>query len=119
MAAGCLEGASDRARITPTGPDGSGLRLLVNDVTLLITQSYPAQVVARVAGTLSDSCSVVDAIEQARDGQTVRVTITVRRTGEVCAQVTRPVDLDVRLEGAFTSGQYVVLVNGVERRFSI
>jgi archaellum component FlaG (FlaF/FlaG flagellin family) len=118
-AAGCYDGNGGPTAPSPRTAAPAAGTLPVEDVTVLIAESYPAQVVLRVRGTLADLCTEVDQITQKRDGATVSVTITVKRTGDVCAQQIRSTDLNVKLDGGFTSGQYVVTVNGVERRFTI
>jgi len=121
VAAGCVGGGTPEQPAAPTAPDiaARASLLQVDEVVLLIAESYPAQVVARVIGSVPDSCSAVDTVRQTREGARVRVTITTRRTAAGCGQAPQPMDLNVRIDGGFTSGEYIVLVNGVERRFSI
>ena len=108
-------GGSDTGTERPVA-DG---QLRVTEVEVLVALSYPARVTARVAGVLPDACTNIRAVSQSREGRAVTVTITTTRTGQLCAEVLRPVTRDVPLEGAFESGEYLLRVNGLERRFVI
>jgi inhibitor of cysteine peptidase len=93
--------------------------LQVESVDLRVLESFPAQVTAVVHGVLPDACRSVDEVQQQRDGGAIELTITVRRSSEVCVQALQPVEQSVRLTGTFPPGDYVLRVNGLERRFSI
>jgi inhibitor of cysteine peptidase len=95
-------------------------RLTVEDVQVRIMESFPVQVSAAVTGYLRDGCEALGATTQSRSGNVITVSIaTERETGKQCIQIISPVAQDVRLEGAFTSGTYVLRVNGVERTFRV
>jgi hypothetical protein len=91
--------------------------LPVASIDLLILESFPVQVTARVRGHLPDGCTSIADVVQTRTGSTVEVTITTVRSGEVCIQLVTPVTRNVRLEGAFPPGDYVLRVNGLEKPF--
>ena len=109
----------------PAAPSDSNLRtddslpLHVEDAVLQIATSYPAQVTVQVKGSLPDPCSSVGTVTQRREGNKVIVNIPVRRGNGICAQMIQPTAVTVRLDGGFESGNYVVIVNGVERPFKI
>ena len=122
VAVGC--GSSPAAPSpTPRNDDGGGTptasRLTVTNVEVLIAESYPVRVVLRVDGEVPNACTEIDQVAQARSGNQITVTITTKRTAEVCAQVIRSILRDVLREGPFEAGAYVVRVNGVERRFTV
>ena len=95
-------------------------RLTVEDVQIRIMESFPVQVSAAVTGYLRDGCESLGATTQSRSGSTITVTIaTEREAGKQCIQIISPVAQDVRLEGGFTTGTYVLRVNGVERTFRV
>lgn len=93
--------------------------LQVERVQVRVAESLPPQVTAEFRGILPDGCSSLGAISQERQGNTIVVTVTTLRSGEVCTQVIQIVDQQVRLQGDFPSGSYVVRVNGMEARFTI
>jgi hypothetical protein len=109
----------------PASPGDTNLRtdegtlLHVDDATVLIATSFPAQVSVQVKGSLPDPCSAVGTVTQRREGNKVIVSIPVRRGTGVCAQVIQATTVSVRLEGSFESGSYIVVINGVERPFKI
>ena len=97
-------------------------RLTVSSVEVLVVPTTPVQVSASVKGYLRDGCEVLGATTQSRSGSTITVTIATdwdNRTERVCLQVISPVQQEVPLEGTFTSGTYVLRVNGVETTFRI
>ena len=96
-------------------------RLTVESVEVRILESFPVQVSASVSGYLRDGCETLGATTQSRSGNTITVTIATDRdtSDRACIQVISRVQQDVRLEGAFPSGTYVLRVNGVERTFRV
>jgi len=95
-------------------------RLTVESVQVRIMESFPVQVSAQVKGYLRDGCESLAGTTQSRTGNTVSVTIaTARETGRACIQVLAPVEENVRLDGAFAAGIYVVRVNGIEHTFRV
>lgn len=101
---------------TTPGIDLAAIR--VDDITVLVLESYPAQVHLRVQATLADTCLAIEAIAQARTGNDVVVTITTA-AGSGCTGSPRALSIDVRLDGGFPSGSYRAIVNGVHRSFTI
>ena len=97
-------------------------RLEVESVEVSVQESFPVQVTAAVKGHLRDSCELLGETSQTRSGSTITVTITTTRDNErerPCLDVVTPVEQQVRLEGVFPAGTYVVRVNGVERTFRV
>jgi hypothetical protein len=105
-----------------TGADQTAPGLMtVSKVDVLILESFPPQIIAKVEGWLPDGCSEVGDITQQRDGFTIDVTITIRRlsTG-ACIAIAPQVSRNIRLNGSFAeSGAYTVRVNGVEKPFTL
>jgi inhibitor of cysteine peptidase len=103
----------------PAGPVESGL-LQVGSVEVLILESFPVQVNVVVRGTLSDACTELGEIAQARSDNAIEVTITtVRDPLAICAQVLAPVEVTISLTGDFPPGEYTVTVNGVTEAFTV
>jgi inhibitor of cysteine peptidase len=103
-------------------PDQTAPSLLtVSKVDVIIMESFPPQITAKVEGWLPDGCSEVGDITQQRNGFTIDVTITIRRlsTG-ACIAIAPQVSRSIRLNGSFAeSGAYTVRVNGVEKSFTL
>jgi inhibitor of cysteine peptidase len=117
LAAGCM----DARRVSDVDPPGFSGRqpglLHVDSIDILTLESFPVQITAQVKGLLPDGCTRVEAVHQTRDGNRIDVTITTVRTGEVCTQIVVLATENVRLEGSFPPGDYVVRINGVEKGF--
>ncbi|HET9314300.1 MAG TPA: hypothetical protein VFQ51_01880 [Vicinamibacteria bacterium] len=97
-------------------------RLIVESVDVRILESSPVQVSAHVTGRLRDECEMLGETTQSRSESTITVTIPTFRdnlTERPCVQEKDTVEQDVRLDGAFPPGTYVVRVNGVERTFRV
>lgn len=93
--------------------------LPVDSVEVNVMESFPVQVVAVVKGTL-DPCTQLRTVEQTREGNTITVRITGKRpVGIFCIQLAQPFEERVTLQGDFPTGQYTVIVNGVEQTFSV
>jgi hypothetical protein len=101
----------------PSEPSGT---LQVSGVELRTSLAGTSRPSVRVQGVLLDGCTSLGPISQRREGRTIIVSIPTIHTGaSVCTQVAQLVDLTIPLEGDFPPGEYVVRVNGVERRFRI
>lgn len=91
----------------------------VDDVGFRFLESFPVQVVAEIEGTLPTPCTELREITQTRDGNTVRLHITVKQDIKVsCIQVTEPFETSLKLDGNFPPGDYEVIVNGETFNFS-
>jgi hypothetical protein len=103
-------------------PDQTAPGLLtVSQVDVIILESFPPQIIAKVDGWLPDGCSEVGDITQQRTGRTIDVTITIRRlsTG-ACIAIAPQVSRNIRLNGSFAeSGAYTVRVNRIEKTFTL
>lgn len=92
--------------------------LSVDVVEVIVAESEPLQVSVRVKAWV-DACTVLGTISQSRDGNVITITITTKRTSEVCIQLAVRIDETIRLDGLFPPGEYRVTVNGVTRTFGI
>ncbi len=99
----------------PRGP------VYVDSVELVFMESYPVQVRAIVAGNLPTPCHTADwrVGETGADGSvTLEVFSTVDDPETACIQVLEPFEITADI-GSFTTGQYLLVVNGVDYPFTI
>jgi inhibitor of cysteine peptidase len=112
-----LVACSDQS--TPTSADDLVVEpIQVEEVDVLILESFPPQAVAHVRGILGDGCSEFHSLEQERSGNTVTVTILRERPRDaICIQIGKLYEERIPLEGQYPAGQYVLHVNDVVTRF--
>lgn len=92
----------------------------VTTVSFIVATSFPAQVSARIQGTVPDGCTQVSTVSQVRDGNVITVTVRSERpTDGPCTTALKDVSVDLRLDGAFASGIYTVRINGTEWTFRV
>ena len=110
-------GSSSTTLPTPGGQKGQAF---VDSVDLLLLESYPVQVRATLHGSLPTPChSLAWTLgEPVPDGRIVLEVYSRYDPTQVCAQVLQPFEKSVPV-GSFTSGSYVLVLNGVEYPFSI
>jgi inhibitor of cysteine peptidase len=93
---------------------------VTTSVSVLILESFPVQVHARLIGELGDACTELLPITQTRSGNEIALTVQSQRPRDaICAQVLSVFDEVVVLEGAFPPGHYALLVNGVATPFTV
>ncbi|MBA1342157.1 MAG: hypothetical protein C5S52_00965 [ANME-2 cluster archaeon] len=93
----------------------------VNDIEILLLESFPVQIHAVARGEHPDSCTKVDEVAARREGDTFFVTITTSRPADaMCAQVMTPFEEVVALDVVgLKAGVYTVDVNGVRDTFEL
>ena len=93
----------------------------VNDIKILLLESFPVQIHAVARGEHPDSCTEVDKVATRREGDTFFVTITTSRPADaMCAQVMTPFEEVVALDVVgLKAGVYTVDVNGVRGTFEL
>jgi hypothetical protein len=105
---------------TPSGPELLIEPIQVDSVEVLILESFPVGVIAQVKGVVGDGCSSIHSVGQERSGSTITVRILRQRPRDaICTQIALFYDQGIRLEGQFPPGRYVVVVNGLERPFTV
>jgi inhibitor of cysteine peptidase len=135
LAAGALLAAcSTQPTLTPTpafdiqppgvkATPGEAIRAKaqIDDIEILILESFPVQVNVMVHGNLPNGCATIDDIVQERIGQEFRVTITTVQPADVmCAEVLVPFEETISLDVVgLKAGTYTVNVNGVIRSFDL
>ncbi len=96
----------------PAGEMITGVAL-VDNVDLLLLESFPVQVNATVRGNLPDGCTTLDQIIPTRNGNTFTVSITtLRPADQVCTQALVPFEQTFALDvNGLPAGDYTVTVN--------
>jgi len=111
-------GGGDRP--TTSLPIAGRFPVYIDGVDLFLLESWPVQVKAVIRGSLPTPCHTLawDLGEPDADGRIVLSVFSTVDLDQVCTQVLHPFEqtLDV---GSFTSGAYVLVVNGVEYPFEI
>lgn len=92
----------------------------IDQVDVRIMESFPVQVAAHITGVVGDGCSSLHGVTQAREDNTITLTIERRRElAEACTMIAQLYDETIRLEGEFPTGDYTLIVNGVEKHFHV
>jgi hypothetical protein len=107
-------------RPTTTLPTAGRFPVYVDGVEFVMLESWPVQVRAVVRGNLPSPCHAL-AWNVAQPDATGRIVLTVFSTVDmdaICVQVLQPFEQGIPV-GSFTTGSYVLVVNGVEYPFSI
>lgn len=120
LLSGC--GGEATPDLPPTGAPTEG-QVFINDVELMILESFPVQVRARIQGDLADGCTSIAGIETERDVEAERFTVRIETTRDddaMCTQALVPfeesIDLDVR---GLPAGTYTVDVHGETATFTL
>lgn len=120
LLSGC--GGEATPDLPPTGEPSEG-GVFVNDVELMILESFPVQVRALIQGDLPDGCTSIRGIETERDVDARRFTVRIETTRDdeaICTQALVPfeesVELDVR---GLPAGTYTVDVHGETATFTL
>jgi inhibitor of cysteine peptidase len=112
--------SSGSSSSTTSIPPGQKGQAFVDSVDLLLLESYPVQVMASLHGSLPTPCHRL-AWEVGEPGPGGRIELKVYSTfdpAQVCAQVLQPFEENIPV-GSYTSGSYVLVIDGVEYPFSI
>ena len=64
--------------------DGKSINAAVDEIELLLMESFPIQVQAIVQGYLPDGCSVLDGISASRNGSVFTLHVSAHREGQMC-----------------------------------
>lgn len=128
VAFGCVAtptaGDVPTAYVPATEPSDDGVvegMAPVEDIDILILESFPVQVTVVARGNLPDGCTTIDEVTQERDGNTFRATITtVRPVGIECTLALEPFERVITLDVyGLPAGVYTVDVNGVSDTFEL
>ena len=91
----------------------------VRRVSVLIAESQPVQVTVEVIGYLPDGCTTRHETHQSREGNTVTIQMTMKRSKDrICTKVVTDIREQIYI-GTFARGDYVLIVNGVKKKFRV
>ncbi len=93
----------------------------VESIQLLILESFPVQVNARVRGILPDGCTTIDQMTTEHTGDTFTITLTTFRPADaICTEAEVPFDEVIGLDVlGLDAGAYTVTANGVSGTFTL
>jgi len=113
-------GGDETTTTRPTAPGAVRGPVYIDSVDLLQLESWPVQVRALVKGSLPTPCHRLAWDLSGPDAQG-RITLDVYSTIDAdaaCIQVLEPFEQSIDV-GSYTSGSFVLVVNGVEYPFAI
>jgi inhibitor of cysteine peptidase len=93
----------------------------VDDVEIVLRESFPVQVSAIVDGYLPDACTEISSVTCKQVGDTFRITLATARPAEMaCADVVSPYEEEIVLDVlGLAAGVYTVNANGVTASFEL
>jgi len=93
---------------------------LVDEIDILILESFPVQINVIARGNLPDPCTEISEVLQEKEGNTFFITIKTYRSPGFCIQVLAPFEEIIPLEVyGLPAGTYTVDVNGVQDTFDL
>jgi hypothetical protein len=103
-----------------TLPIAGRLPVYIDSVDILLLESWPVQVHVVVKGNLPNPCHTLawDLGEPDADGRIVLDLYSTADLDQVCVEMLQGFEQTIAV-GSFTSGSYVLVVNGVEYPFTI
>ena len=109
------ESASDINILTKPEPGNA----IVDNIDILVLESFPLQINAVVSGNVPDGCTTVFEKEIALIDKTFYVVLdNSRNPDDICIQVITPYEKNIALNiYNFKAGEYFVDVNGVVKSF--
>lgn len=102
--------AEPGAKQTPGGQVIVGENAIVEEIQVMILESFPVQVNALVRGSLPDGCTTIGEITSTQEGDTFNITILTERPEEaLCTEALVPFEETVSLDVAsLPAGTYTV-----------
>jgi len=93
---------------------------LVDEIDILILESFPVQINVIARGNLPDPCTEISEVLQEREGDTFFITIKTYRPPGPCIQIITPFEVKIPLNVyGLPAGTYTVDVNGVQATFDL
>jgi inhibitor of cysteine peptidase len=127
-AAACTPDSSAEPTSTPEQPESPvqsgrerGQTAIVDDLEIMLLESFPVQVNAVVSGNLPDGCTNLDEFEVEQEGNTFNIIIwTVREPEAVCTLALVPFEESVPLEvEGLEAGEYTVIAQSQSATFTL
>jgi len=112
--------SSSQASLDPQSGDSALQRgnVYINEVQILILESWPAQVKLQVNGDLPTPCNQLRAVVS-EPGSENRIDVEIYSLVDPalsCIQVLEPFDVTLSL-GSFTEGHFTVWINGEQKAY--
>jgi inhibitor of cysteine peptidase len=102
------------------GPDTGATNVYLDEIDLLVMESFPVQVAAIVRGNLSDGCVVLDGISAQRTDEGFVIEVDSHREGDFCTQALVPFEERVTLDVlGLAAGTYAVRAGEVSSEFTL
>jgi hypothetical protein len=92
----------------------------IHEVDIMIAESYHEQIIVYIKGGLPDGCTEFNDLVTEVNGNTVYITVTIKRPKDViCPAVYGYFEKNVNIGSNFIRGQgYTVSVNGITAQFT-
>jgi inhibitor of cysteine peptidase len=123
ITAACTAAAPEPTPPLPAVPvDGErGQAAIVDDIDVMILESFPVQVNVVVRGNLPDGCTYLDEFDVQRNGNTFEMIIwTVRDPEAMCTMALVPFEETVSLDVlGLEAGEYTVVVQDQSATFTL
>ena len=106
----------------PANNEGErGQNAMVDDIDVLILESFPVQVNVVVRGNLPDGCTYLDEFDVERDGSTFNMIIwTMRDPDAMCTMALVPFEETIPLDViGLEAGEYTVVVQEQSETFTL
>ncbi|MDF1531386.1 MAG: protease inhibitor I42 family protein [ANME-2 cluster archaeon] len=124
MLSGCTENNDGQPQVNDNN-SGNGQFIYgdaaVENIDIMILESFPVQVIVKAAGFLPDGCTEINNVTTSRDGNTFTISITTIRPADVmCTQAIVPFNETIPLNVlGLKAGIYNVTVNTVSDSFEL
>ncbi|MDF1533785.1 MAG: hypothetical protein P1P69_04690 [Methanosarcinaceae archaeon] len=94
---------------------------VVEDIEILILESFPVQINVITKGYLPDGCTKIGDITKSLDGNTFTVTVkTIRPADAMCTQAIVPYEKSIPLDVyGLKAGTYIVVINSISSSFEL
>lgn len=121
MASGCAEEEVNDTQVPNETEEFIYGNATVQEIDILILESFPVQINVVAKGYLPDGCTEIDQIITNREGNTFNVQITTKRPADaICTQAIVPFEEVISLDVyGLEAGVYEVDVNGVKGSFEL
>lgn len=125
-----VSGSGQVAALEEDLPDGTQIAdpvptdeniAIVEELDVLVMESFPVQVSAVVKGNLPDGCTLIEEIESTREENRFEVLVrTSRESQQICTQALVPFEEVVSLEVLdLPAGEYLVVSRGASASFTL
>ncbi len=108
------------APVVPIDPKNEGTLVFVDEIDILIMESFPVQVMAVVRGNLADGCVILDGLTPVANAGNFTIEIKAHREGDACTQALIPFEEGVSLDVlGLPAGDYLVTAGDKSATFNL